>query len=149
MKKSRSLNIRGTLLDRNQLSHYTEKIAAEHTVKSSSSKDTYPVPNVKKDYQFILETYQLLDRHIKLGIKIHSAGEWLLDNFYIIEETVKAIEKEMPIKKYQSMIGISGGRFAGFARSYVLAEEIVAYTFTEKHEKREMQTVGSEIWREN
>ncbi len=128
MKKSRSLNIRGTLLDRNQLSHYTEKIAAEHTVKSSSSKDTYPVPNVKKDYQFILETYQLLARHIKLGIKIHSAGEWLLDNFYIIEETVKAIEKEMPIKKYQSMIGISGGRFAGFARSYVLAEEIVAYT---------------------
>lgn len=128
MKKSRSLNIRGTLLDRNQLSSYLEKVAAEHNIRSSSSKDTYPVPNVKEDFRFILETYKLLDKHIKLGIKIHSAGEWLLDNFYIIEETVKSIEKEMPLKKYKSMIGLSNGRFQGFARSYVLAEEIVAYT---------------------
>ena len=128
MKKSRSLNIRGTLLDRNQLSGYLEKIAAEHNIRSSSSKDTYPVSNVKEDFRFILETYKLLDKHIKLGIKIHSAGEWLLDNFYIIEETVKSIEKEMPLKKYKSMIGLSNGRFQGFARSYVLAEEIVAYT---------------------
>lgn len=128
MKKNRSLNIRGTLLDRNQLSQYIEKVAAEHNVRSLSSKDTYPVPAVKEDYKFILETYRLLDKHIKLGIKIHSAGEWLLDNFYIIEETVKSIEKEMPLKKYTSMIGLSNGRFQGFARSYVLAEEIVAYT---------------------
>lgn len=128
MKKNRSLNIRGTLLDKNQLSQYIEKVAAEHNVKSSSSKDTYPIPLVKENYKFILETYQLLDKHIKLGIKIHSAGEWLLDNFYIIEETVKSIEKEMPLKKYKSMTGISNGHFKGFARSYVLAEEVVAYT---------------------
>ena len=128
MKKNRALNIRGTLLDRGQLELYVEKIAAEHNVKSSSEKDTYPVPKVKEDYKFILETYKLLDKHIKLGIKIHSAGEWLLDNFYIIEEAVKSIEKEMPLKKYKSMMGLSNGRFQGFARSYVLAEEIVAYT---------------------
>ncbi len=128
MKKYKSLNIRGTLLDRNQLSSYIEKIAAEHNIRTSSNKETYPVPAVKEDYKFILETYRLLDKHIKLGIKVHSAGEWLLDNFYIIEETVKSIEKEMPLKKYKSMIGLSNGRFEGFARSYVLAEEIVAYT---------------------
>ena len=128
MKKNRALNIRGTLLDRNQLSEYIEKIASEHNVRSSSSKETYPIPLIKEDYRFILETYKLLDKHIKLGIKIHSAGEWLLDNFYIIEEAVKSIEKEMPLKKYMSMVGISGGNYKGFARSYVLAEEIVAYT---------------------
>ena len=128
MKKNKALNIRGTLLDKSQLSQYIEKIADEHNVKSSSSKETYPIPLVKENYNYILETYKLLNKHIKLGIKIHSAGEWILDNFYIIEETVKSIEKEMPLKKYKSMIGLSSGRFKGFARSYVLAEEIVAYT---------------------
>lgn len=128
MKKNRSLSLRGTLLEKSQFSEYIEKIAAEHNVKSSSNSDTYPVPIVKENYAFILETYKLLDRHIKLGIKVHSAGEWLLDNFYIIEETVKSIEKEMPLKKYKSMVGLSQGRYQGFARSYVLAEEIVAYT---------------------
>ena len=128
MKKNRSLNIRGTLLDRNQLSEYMEKIAAEHNVKSLSDKDTYPIPIVRENYKFILDTYKLLNKHIKLGIKIHSAGEWLLDNFYIIEEAVKSIEKELSLKKYKSMMGISNGIYKGFARSYVLAEEIVAYT---------------------
>ena len=102
MKRNRALNIRGTLLDRHQLKVYMEKIASEHNIRSLSSKETYPIPLVKEDYRFILETYKLLDKHIKLGIKIHSAGVWLLDIFYIIEETVNLIEKEFPQKKYKS-----------------------------------------------
>ena len=30
---------------------------------------------------------------LNFGISIHPAGEWLLDNFYIIEESVKLIKK--------------------------------------------------------
>jgi len=128
MKKYKELNIRGALLDKNQLSKYIEKMASEHHVKNNTNKETYPIPVMLKNYKFILETYRLLSKHIKLGIKMHSAGEWLLDNFYIIEETVKSIEKELPLKKYKSMLGIANGRYTGFARSYVLAEEIIAFT---------------------
>ena len=106
MKNYRELNIRGALLDKNQLSRYMEKIAAEHNISNNSSKDTYPISKLIKDYKFILETYKLLNRHIKLEIKIHSAGEWILDNFYIVEEAVKSIEKELNLKKYKNMIGI-------------------------------------------
>ena len=84
MKKYKKLNIRGTLLDRNQLAKHIEKTASDHSIKSFSNKDTYPIPNLIEDYKFILETYNLLTRHLKLGIKIHSAGEWILDNFYVI-----------------------------------------------------------------
>ena len=128
MKKYKKINISGTLLDRNQLERYIEKEASEHIIKSCSNRDTYPIPNLIKDYKFILETYNLLTKHIKLGIKIHSAGEWILDNFYIIEETVKVIQKELPLKKYKNMIGLSNDRYYGFARSLVLAEEIVAFS---------------------
>jgi len=128
MKKYRKLNIRGTLLDRGQLSKHIEKTASEHNIKSSSKKDTYPIPNLIDDYKFILETYNLLTRHLKLGIKIHSAGEWILDNFYIIEETVKTLQKELSLKKYKNMIGLSNELYFGFARCYVLAEEIVAFS---------------------
>ena len=58
----------------------------------------------------------------------HPAGEWLLDNFYIIEETVKQIQKELTLKKYMNFLGIANGKYKGFARIYVLAAEIVAYT---------------------
>ena len=128
MKKYKKLNIPGTLLDRGQLAKHIEKTASDHNIKSNSRKDTYPIPTLIEDYKFILETYNLLSKHLKLGIKIHSAGEWILDNFYVIEETVKIIQKEMSLKKYKNMIGLSNDSYLGFSRSYVLANEIVAFS---------------------
>jgi hypothetical protein len=128
MKNYRDLNISGTILDKNQLASFMEKIASEHNIKNGTDKDTYVIESLKKKYHIILETYNLLSKHIKMGIKIHSAGEWILDNFYIIEENVKSIQKDLSLKKYKQMIGISSGKYEGFARSYCLASQIVAYT---------------------
>ena len=128
MRNYKKLNISGTLLDKFQLAKHIEKTASEHSIKMKSSKDTYPIPNLISNYKFILETYNLLTKNLKTGIKIHSAGEWILDNFYVIEETVKVIQKELPMKKYINMIGIANDKYFGFARSYVLAEEIVAFS---------------------
>jgi hypothetical protein len=72
--------------------------------------------------------YKLLNEHLKVNIPIHPAGEWILDNFYIVERTVKTIVKELTMKKYINFIGIANGANAGFARVYVLASEIIAYT---------------------
>ena len=103
----KTLNISGVLLDRNQLLSHMENLAFEHNIKINSDKNTYPLYSLNENYSFILETYRILNEHIKLGIKIHSAGEWILDNFYIIEEIVKTVRKEMPLKKYCKMIGIA------------------------------------------
>ena len=46
----------------------------------------------------------------------------------MLEETYKTVIKEMPLKKYINYVGISNGIYSGFARSYVLASQIVAYT---------------------
>ena len=124
----KTLNISGVLLDEKQLLNHIENIANSYNIKMFSDKDTYPIYSLNQNYKFILETYQILNEHLKLGIKIHSAGEWILDNFYIIEELVKTIRKELTLKKYCKMIGVSSGPHEGFARSYLLAEEIVSYT---------------------
>mgnify|MGYP006320305625 CR=1 FL=1 len=84
MKVLKKLNIRGSLLDKTQLAVHIEKVASEHAISQTSNKITYPIPRLIEDYRFIVETYNLLTNHLKLGIKIHSAGEWILDNFYII-----------------------------------------------------------------
>ena len=138
MKTTKILKIDGTLLDKDQLNRYLEKIASSHNLKNKSDKQTYPIPNMIENYKIIGQVYDLLNEHLKLGISIHPAGEWLLDNFYIIEQTVKQIEKEMPLKKYKNFLGIANGRYKGLARIYVLAAEIVAYT-DNKIEKEELE----------
>ena len=128
MKENQKLKITGTMLEKSQLEKHLEKIASSHNTTSKSQKDTYPVPQLIENFKTIEEVYNILNEHLKLGINIHPAGEWLLDNFYIIEETVKQIQKELPLNKYMNFVGISNGEYKGFARIYVLASEIVAYT---------------------
>ena len=122
------LNIKGALLDTQQLENYLRKIASGHILQDKSNKYTYPIPRLKENFEFITEVYNLLNEHLKLKLPIHPAGEWILDNFYIIDETVKTVTKELTLKKYVNFLGITNGPYAGFARIYVLASEIVAYT---------------------
>ena len=138
MKINKVLKINGTLLDKSQLENHLQKIASSHNLSSKSQKDTYPVPHMIENFKTIEQVYQLLNEHLKLGISIHPAGEWLLDNLYIIEETVKQIEKELTLKKYTNFVGIANGTYKGFARIYVLASEIVAYT-DNKIERKDLE----------
>ena len=126
--KYRYLNVKGALLDSFQLQNYMEKVALSHDIKGYSKKDTYPIPRLKDNFRYIERVYTLLNEHVKLGININPAGEWLLDNFYIIEETYKKVCMEMSLKKYKKFPCISNGIYKGFARDYVLAQEIVSYT---------------------
>lgn len=127
-EKNRYLNIKGITLDKEQLQTYMEKMAANYEVIRNSAIGTYPINRLNENFKFIQNTYSILNEHIKKNISIYPAGEWLLDNFYMVEETIKNIKNEITEKKYKNLPGISNGMYKGFARIYVLATEIVAYT---------------------
>ena len=118
----------GVLLDKKQLEKYMEKLACDHNLKPESEEKTYPIPSLEKDFEYITMVYNLLNEHIKLGIDIHPAGEWLLDNYYIIEERVKQIKDELTLTKYKKFLGLDNGQYAGYARIYILAKEMCTYT---------------------
>ena len=128
MSEYKILNIEGAILEKEQLEKHLKKIAASHILCSKSEKETYPIPRMIENFQAIKEVHELLNQHLKLNISIHPAGEWLLDNFYIIEEAVKMIEKELTLKKYINLEGLQNGQYQGFARVYVLATEIISHT---------------------
>lgn len=107
MKKYKILNINGAVLDKNQLENYLQKIASDHILTNRSDKNTYPIPRVKENYEFISMVYTLLNENLKNKISIHPAGEWILDNFYIIEKTVKMIVKDLSLKKYINFLGLA------------------------------------------
>ena len=138
MRTKRILKINGTPLDKTQLEKHLQKIASSHNLVGKSTKQTYPVPHLLESFEVIQNVYNLLNEHLKLGIGIHPAGEWLLDNLYAVEESVKEIEKELTLKKYTSFLGIANGQYKGFARIYVLASEIVAYT-DNKIERKDLE----------
>ena len=104
LKQNKILQIDGAILDKHQLDKHLENIAITHNIKEKSDKDTYPVPRLIENYEVIKAVYNLLNQNLKQDISIHPAGEWLLDNFYIIEQSVKQIKKDLPLKKYRNFV---------------------------------------------
>lgn len=111
MSKYRVLNISGAVLDKERLEKYLKNIASDHDLAERPEKNTYPVIRMKENFDIINKTYQQLNEHINLKIPIHPAGEWLLDNYYIVEETVKIIQKELTLKKYMNFLGLESGPY--------------------------------------
>ena len=126
--KYKTLGVDGVELSKEQLTLYMKKIASNHILRIKSDKKTFPVFRVKDNLKFILEVYNILNEDIKNKIPIHPAGEWVLDNYYIIEKNAKVIMKDLTIKKYKRLIGIANGQHEGYARAYIIANEIISYT---------------------
>lgn len=122
------LNIKGTVLDKNQLESYMEKLASDNSITNTSNKETYPIPRLIENFEYITNVYNILNTHLKIGINIHPAGEWILDNYYIIEESVKVIKEDLTLNKYINFVGIDSGQYKGIARIYFLAAQMCAYT---------------------
>ena len=122
------LNTKEIVLDKKLLKEYLAKLAADSIIKDKSDINTYPIPRVLDNFEYISLVYTLLNQHVKLGIPIHPAGEWLLDNYYLIENTVKILQKTLTKNKYEKFPRIANGANAGFARIFVLSNEIVMNT---------------------
>ena len=135
MGKVNDIDFRDVLLDKESLKKHIKNFVNKFEYINKSDIRTYPIKRLKEDYKEIREVYKLLNTHIKLGIKIHSAGEWILDNFYIVEEAVKFIQKELKVKEYKKLIGINSGKYQGYPRIYLLAEEIVSCTDSKINEE--------------
>lgn len=104
LKQKRILQIDGAILDKYQLEKHLENISITHNIKEKSDNDTYPVPRMLENYEVIKTVYDLLNQNLKQDISIHPAGEWLLDNFYIIEQAVKQIKKDLSLKRYRNFV---------------------------------------------
>ena len=122
---SKVLKTKEAVLEKQELKKYLAKLASDNVVTKEPDIITYPIPRVKENWKYISLVYELLNKSIKLGIQIHPAGEWILDNYYIIDSISKTIIKDLSLKKYGKLPGLING---GFARIYVLANEIVSNT---------------------
>ncbi|MDZ7691088.1 MAG: hypothetical protein U5K69_08115 [Balneolaceae bacterium] len=45
-------------------------------------------------------------------------GEWLIDNFYIIQEQIVQLKEDLPVSCYKKLPRLSEGKFVGYSRVY-------------------------------
>jgi cellobiose phosphorylase len=75
----------------------------------------------------LTEVRNLLDEAVKASRRITPAGEWLLDNFYLIEEQIRAARRHLPKGYSKELPRLLNGPSAGLPRVYDIALETISH----------------------
>lgn len=126
-EKKRNINVRDASLTVEQLEEHVRMVALEHNIYLKSNILNRPLIRMNENYNFILQVYKSLNEDVMRQKTVPAAAEWLLDNFYIIEEQVKNIRINLFKKNYFNLPVLKNGPFKGYTRIFALAMELVAH----------------------
>jgi cyclic beta-1,2-glucan synthetase len=103
-------------------------LAKIHKVSPTSHKSIPIKPILEESKKILTETYRALSKHVKSEKEISPASEWLMDNFYIIQEQIVQIGIDFP-KAYQKNIPIlTIGEHKGLPRVYEIVLNMLTHT---------------------
>ena len=82
------LPLRSELFSADQMELHGKILAGVHQLKLGRPRDRL-LARLAENETLLLEVHNLLTEDVQLERRITPAGEWLLDNFYLIEEFEK------------------------------------------------------------
>jgi len=123
---NRRIALRDASLSERELEEYAQKSAARHRVSRKRDYFNWPLPELERNYAFILSVYKSLDEDIRRKLAVPASAEWLLDNFYIITEQVQELRRDLNKKSYLRLPVLKEGPMKGYARIYTVAADLTA-----------------------
>jgi hypothetical protein len=75
----------------------------------------------------LIETCNVLTTAVAAKHHITPAGEWLLDNFYLVEEQIRTARRHLPKGYSRELPALAEGASAGLPRVYDIALETIAH----------------------
>src|SRR5246127_3674227 len=148
--------IRAELFSAERLEQHAESLAAAQTVTETIGEGRPLLPRVLENGRVLLEYYQDTAKAISREQAITPAAEWLVDNFYIVEEQLREIRDDLPAGFYRKLPKLSAGPLEGYPRVYGVAWAYVAHTdsrfdpeilrrFIAAYQRAQPLTIG-ELW---
>jgi len=119
--------LRSEIFTREKLQQHAILLAKRHVIIEHQVPEQL-LKRLSENASILLEVHALLSKNLKESGRLAPAGEWLLDNFYLIEEHIYTGKKHLP-KGYSKILPqLSKGDSAGLPRVYDMAVEIISHT---------------------
>ncbi len=118
--------LRAELFSIDQLERHAKEIAASHQLAAGRVRDTL-LRRLDDNERVLIETYDLVTVAADQNRRIEPAAEWLLDNFYLIEEQIRAIRRLLPPSFSRELPRLASGPAANLPRAYGIALELIAH----------------------
>jgi len=120
--------IRAELFSAERLEQHAESLAAAQSVSSRTLAARALAPRLRDNSRVLLATHRAIAKAIAEGRAITPAAEWLVDNYYIVEEQIRQIGEDLPPGYYRQLPKLADGPLAGYPRVFGIAWAFVAHT---------------------
>jgi cellobiose phosphorylase len=118
--------LRSELFSADQMQRHGITLAGTHQLKPGRPRDRL-LSRLAENEAVLIGARNLLTEAVKANRRIAPAGEWLLDNFYLIEEQIRTAKRHLPKNYSRELPRLLNGPLAGFPRVYDIALEIIAH----------------------
>jgi len=119
--------IRAELYNVDQLERHAKAVATTHTLAKGRIADQL-LPRLTENEQVLVNAYDLISAAAEKNRRIASAAEWLLDNFYLIEEQIRSTRRLLPKSYSGELPRLLDGPSANYPRVYGIALELIGHT---------------------
>ena len=118
--------LRAQLLSAEQMEGHGRALARTHRVHLRAQPDLL-LARLKENEGLLDDASSLLTRMVHDEVRITPAGEWLLDNYYLIEEQIRTARRHLPKGYSRELPSLSVGDATGLPRVYDLAMQAIAH----------------------
>ncbi len=118
--------LRAELFSREQLAQHGRVLAASHQLTTRRGPDQL-LARLAANAVLLASVRALLTEAVNDDRRITPAGEWLLDNFYLIEEQTRTARRHLPPGYSRQLPRLATGPSAGLPRVYDIALETISH----------------------
>lgn len=119
--------LRSELFTLQQLEQHARSLAQKHILTESKSSEKM-LKRLGENEDILTDVHNLLSETVKENGRINPAGEWLLDNFYLIEEQIYTGKKHLPKGYSKGLPQLGNGASEGLPRVYDIAVELISHS---------------------
>jgi cellobiose phosphorylase len=120
------LPLRSELFTTEQMERHGKTLAAAHRVTPSRAQDQL-LPRLASNESVLIDVCKRLAAAISTDRRIAPAGEWLLDNFHLVEEQIGTAKRHLPRGYSRELPRLALGPSAGLPRVYDIALEAISH----------------------
>ena len=120
--------VREELFGEERLAQHARSLAAAQKIALGSASAGSLVARLKDNARYLVRAYEATVTAAANDEAITPAAEWLLDNYYLVDEQVRKIRDDLPPGYYRQLPKLGEGPFSGYPRVFGLAWAFVAHT---------------------
>jgi len=123
------LPLRGELLGAERLEEVARRLGRTQEWRAEGGPKVTPLLGVtERAHRVLRDFYSAMATDVREQVPISVASEWLLDNFYLIEEQVRAITDDLPPHYGEELPHLVSGALRDYPRIYEAIVSLVTHT---------------------